>query len=404
MENTFIKYQEALKILENNKAVYKHKKVSILEAGGEFLAEDFIADRDFPPYDRVTMDGIAINYEAYVNGNLSFPIQEIAPAGAPQKILNAMNACIEIMTGAILPENTDTIIRYEELEIAEGTAKFIGDVVKKQQNIHFQGEDISENAVIKNAGERISSAEINVAASIGKDQILVSELPKTVIISTGDELVDVTELPEAHQIRRSNVYGIRNTLKEWGIPADLKHLADDKGVLGSEINTLLTDYDVLIMTGGVSKGKFDFLPEVLTKLGVTKLFHKVKQRPGKPFWFGKKDDSTHVFALPGNPVSSFVCLYAYVRFWLLRSLNLEEEKIYAELSEDLNFKPDLVYFIQAKVKSTSDGKLSATPVFGNGSGDFANLVHADGFLILPQGKDIFNKGEVYPFIPYRIKI
>jgi len=403
MENIFIKYQEALKIIEGNKASYKSKSVSILDAGGEFLAEDLIADRDFPPYDRVTMDGIAIDYTAYESGCLSFPIQEIAPAGAPQKTLKDRKACVEIMTGAILPQNADTIIRYEEVDIDEGRAKFIGEAVKKQQNIHFKGEDISKGELIKKAGERISSAEINVGASIGKEEILVADLPRTVIISTGDELVDVSEKPEAHQIRRSNVYGIKNTLKEWGIPSDLKHLADDKEELESEIASLLTDYDLLIMTGGVSKGKFDYLPDVLKKLGVAKLFHKIKQRPGKPFWFGKKDDSTHVFALPGNPVSSFVCLYAYVRHWLLKSLAIAEDKVYAVLDEDIEFKPDLVYFIQAKVKSNTDGMLTATPIFGNGSGDFVNLVHADGFLILPQGKNIFMKGEVYPFISYRNK-
>ncbi|THD68862.1 molybdopterin molybdotransferase MoeA [Robertkochia marina] len=404
MEKTFITYQEALKILEENKTSFPVAEVSIHDAGGLFLAEDLVADRDFPPYHRVTMDGIAIRHRTFENGTVSFPIQDVAPAGAPQKTLQDANACIEVMTGAILPKDADTVIRYEDLEISNGSATINVDAVTKRQNIHFKGIDITEETVIKNAGERISSAEINVAAAVGKDTIKVRRMPKTVIVSSGDELVDVHEKPLAHQIRRSNVYGIKNTLKEWGIPADLKHLPDEKEEMEKIISGLLEAYDMLVITGGVSKGKFDFLPEVLTKLGVEKQFHKIQQRPGKPFWFGKKDESTHIFALPGNPVSAFVCLYVYIRFWLQKSLEVVDGPVYAKLTEDVIFKPELIFFTEAKISYDQEATLWATPVFGNGSGDFVNLVNTDGFLVLPQEKNLFKKGEVYPFIPYRMKL
>jgi len=404
MKNSFIKYHEALQILELNKTTFPTSLISINDCGGQFLAEDLIADRDFPPYHRVTMDGIAIRYRTFENGTVEFPIQEVAPAGTEQKTLVDANACIEVMTGAILPKNSDTVIRYEDLEIKDGVATINIEAITKRQNIHFKGIDITENTVIKKAGERISSAEINVAAATGKDKILVREMPKVVIISTGDELVDVHEKPLAHQIRRSNVYGIKNTLKEWGINAELSHLSDDKTEMEKTIKGFLVDYDVLIITGGVSKGKFDFLPDVLTKLGVVKQFHKIQQRPGKPFWFGTKGNDRHVFALPGNPVSSFVCLYAYFRFWLQKSMRIDDDPMYVTLSEDITFNRDLIFFTEVKLSSQPDGTLSATPIFGNGSGDFINLVNTDGFVILPQEKNIFKKGEVYPFISYRNKI
>ena len=159
-----------------------------------------------------------------------------------------------------------------------------------------------------------AKAAINIAAAIEKDTLKVVQFPKAVIISTGDELVPVSETPELHQIRRSNIYGIKNTLQEWGMVSDLEHLPDDKAQMLKIIGRLLEDYELLIFTGGVSKGKFDYLPDVLEELNVTKHFHKIQQRPGKPFWFGTTDTGNKIFALPGNPVSSFVCVYMYLQY------------------------------------------------------------------------------------------
>ncbi|WP_224491620.1 molybdopterin molybdotransferase MoeA [Robertkochia flava] len=404
MSKTFITYREALDILEAHKASFPEVPLALDDCGGQFLAEDLIADRDFPPYHRVTMDGIAIRHRTFENGIDTFSIQDVAPAGAPQKTLNDVNACIEVMTGAILPKSTDTVIRYEDLEIQDGRARIMVDAVTKRQNIHFKGIDITADTIIKKAGGRISSAEINVAAAVGKDKLLVRKMPRVVIVSSGDELVDVHEKPLAQQIRRSNVYGIKNTLREWGITAELRHLPDDKPEMEEILSGLLEDFDMLVITGGVSKGKFDFLPDVLDTLGVEKHFHKIQQRPGKPFWFGTKGQDTHIFALPGNPVSAFVCLYVYIRFWLQKSLEVEDQPIYARLAEDVVFQPDLIFFTEAKLHAEPDGSLVASPVFGNGSGDFVNLVYTDGFLVLPQDKNVFKKGEVYPFIPYRMKL
>lgn len=402
-ENTFIPYEKALSILEVHKSDFPIVFKPLEESTGAYLAEDLLADRDFPPFDRVTMDGIAINYTAFENGLRSFEIEAVAPAGTPQQTLKNSQNCIEVMTGAIMPNGVDTVIRYEDLHIENGKATINLDSLNPKQNVHFKGMDIAQGTCIVKKGEQLSSAEINIAAAVGKANVSVVQLPKAVIISTGDELVPVSDTPELHQIRRSNIYGIKNTLNEWGVPADLEHLPDDKEEMLRIISRLLTEYDLLVFTGGVSKGKFDYLPDVLEALKVSKHFHKIQQRPGKPFWFGTNESGKKIFALPGNPVSSFVCVYMYLRFWLQKSLGLTPETLHVKLKNDVEFKPDLVYFLEATLESQPDGSLVAEAIKGNGSGDFANLVKTDGFLILPQNKSRFFANEVYPFVSYRAK-
>lgn len=404
MENTFIPYEKALAILEAHKSDFPIEDRPLESCTGAYLAEDLLADRDFPPFDRVTMDGIAIVYGTFENGVHEFPIEAIAPAGTPQKELQNPRHCIEVMTGAIMPLGVDTVIRYEDIAIVDGKATIQVESLNYKQNVHFKGMDRKEGSCIVQKGNRLSSAEINIAASVGKAFLRVRKLPKTLIFSTGDELVPVAQTPALHQIRRSNIFGIKNTLQEWGLSADLQHLPDDKEEMNRIISKQLEIYDVLVFTGGVSKGKFDFLPDVLESLNVRKHFHKIQQRPGKPFWFGTNTTGKKIFALPGNPVSSFVCVYVYLQFWLKKSLGIPDRVQYVRLKKDVHFKPDLVYFLEAVLESNTDGTLLANPIKGNGSGDFANLVKTDGFLILPQNKGQFIRGEVYPFVSYRQKI
>ena len=148
-------------------------------------------------------------------------------------------------------------------------------------------------------------------------------------------------------------------------------------------------------------GKFDYIPQALADLDVVKVFHKVKQRPGKPFWFGKHDDGAVVFAFPGNPVATFMCLHRYFIPWLQQSLGLHDTpKAYAILNDNLEFTPELKYFLQVKLQNDEQGRLLADPVEGNGSGDFANLADTDAFMELPADKTSFKKGEVYRIWPF----
>ena len=401
MENTFVSYEKAQEILDDNVFEISNEKIPLELCNKRVLTEDLIADRDFPPYNRVTMDGIAFNYSSYQNSNRDFVIESVSAAGTPEPTLNNLSSCIEVMTGSMLPVNCDTVIRYEDLTISKNIANIKKTVVNKGQNIHKKGSDINKKDIIVTSGCKISSAEINIAAAVGKKKIQVAKLPNVIVISTGDELVDIAEKPLPFQIRRSNVYGIQNSLEDWGLKVDLGHLSDDKLIMQEKISSYLKYYDLLIFTGGVSKGKFDFLPDVLQELKVVKHFYKIQQRPGKPFWFGSSKDGSKIFALPGNPVSSFVCLNIYVKYWIDKSLGLSTKKIKVELLDEIRFDPNLVYFPEAKLYFQPNGSIGAKAILGNGSGDFVNLVNTDGFLILPQERKKFRKGEIYEFVPYR---
>ena len=398
MELTTVK--DALHIILKSSEEFGIEEVDFINSVGRVLKEDIVADRDFPPFNRVSMDGIAISAEAFNQGIRQFKIEGVQAAGSPQLTLQNTNNCIEAMTGAMLPKNTDVVIQYELLEIKNGIATVNLDAVKSFQNVHLKGLDRKEKDVLIPKNTLITPAEIGVFATVGKTRVKVAKQPKVMIVSTGNELVEVAKTPAEHQIRRSNVFALVSLLEKLNIKAKTTHILDDKKTLETKIASFLSEYDVLLFSGAVSKGKFDFIPEVLDNLGVEKLFHKVKQRPGKPFWFGKKGIKT-VFAFPGNPVSTFVSCLKYFYPWYNKSVGLNfENGQEAILSEDFYFKPNLTYFLQVKLHQ-NEGKLIATPIAGKGSGDLANLVDADAFLELPDDSSNFTKGQVFPLITYR---
>jgi molybdopterin molybdotransferase len=298
-----ITVNKALEIVLNNSENFGIEEVDFINSLGRILKENIFADRDFPPFDRVSMDGIAISSEAFNNGQRTFKIEGIQAAGSPQLTLQNPSNCMEAMTGAVLPINTDAVIQYELLTIENGIAKVNSEAVKSYQNTHLKGTDKKQGDLLIKENTLISPAEIGIFATVGKIRVKVAKQPKVMVVSTGNELVEVGEIPAEHQIRRSNVFTMVSLLEKLKIKAETLHILDDKKVLLTKIESLLANYDVLIFSGAVSKGKFDFIPEVLDELGVKKLFHEVKQRPGKPFWFGKKGKKI-IFAFPGNPVST----------------------------------------------------------------------------------------------------
>jgi len=404
---------KALQIILDNTDDFGIEEIPFLDSLGRTLKEDITADRDFPPFNRVSMDGIAVSHDTFSKGTREFRIENIQPAGSSRVELKNPVNCIEVMTGAVLPKNVDAVIPYEQVSIENGVATVHIDEIKHLQNVHLKGKDRIENDTLLKSNTIISSAEIGVFATVGKSMVKVAKQPSVLIISTGDELVGVSENPLLYQIRRSNVFTLVSLLERLQIKAVTEHISDNKQVLKQKIEQHLKNYDVLLFSGAVSKGKFDFLPEVFDELGVEKLFHKVKQRPGKPFWFGVSDPlrmnkrnaykktKTIIFAFPGNPVSTFVGCLKYFYPWFKKSMGIDHENQHkAILAEDFTFNPELTYFLQVIIENIN-GTLYAKPFVGNGSGDLANLAEADAFLELPDNRNDFKEGEVFPLIEFR---
>ena len=394
-----VSVEEAESIILSNLFKPKIIKADIEHAEGHVLAEAIEADCDFPPFNRVAMDGIAIKFQSFMFGQRTFSLEGIQAAGMPPQKLQQENNAIEVMTGAMLPEGTDTVIRYEDVEIENGIAKILIEDIEPNQNIHPQAQDCKKGERLLTEEFKISPAEIALLASVGKNQVSVFQLPKTAIISTGDELVSVDEQPLPWQIRRSNSYALQAAFQQLGHHADQFHISDNEELLVRELKKIFKNYELIILSGGVSKGKYDFVPTTLEQLGVNKLFHQVSQKPGKPLWFGQSESHT-VFALPGNPVSTYMCFYRYIKPWLEKSIGLKSEKSVAILANDFQFKPTLTYFLQVKTVN-EQGKLMAYPHAGGGSGDFANLKDVNGFLELPAHQTEFKAGEIFPFYSFR---
>lgn len=395
---------EAYQLVLANKMRLKSTEVPLTEALGRVLDENIQADRPFPPFNRVTMDGIAISFNTFSTGTRDFPIEKVQAAGdEPYWLLNE-GYCVEVMTGAILPEQTDVVIRVEDIIISEGMAKVNIHQVERFQNIHLCGSDKPAGTVLLKKGVLLGPVELSVAASVGKSTLKVLQYPKTVIVSTGDELVPVSEIPASHQIRISNSYAIFSFLKKWGIPAEMIHLPDNEEHVQHKIKELLDQFELIILSGGVSAGKFDYIPKALKEAGIQSFFHKVSQRPGKPFFFGS-NENTRVFALPGNPVSTLLCVVRYLIPWLKESLGLEhaiQPKV--KLLKSIVFNAPLTFFVPVKLTANPEIPiLEAYPLPGNGSGDFANLLDADGFIELPENENEFQAGHFFTFWPFKLQ-
>ncbi len=398
--HSLIDFKEAYQTVMAHARPLGIEKIALEESAGRILAAPILADRPLPPYDRATMDGIALSTQAWQAGQRDFKVVAMARAGMPATMLQDRLTCIEIATGAVLPAGCDAVVRYEDLE--KISAGFRAPLRPEPgQNIHAKGSDAAQGSKLLGPGTRLTAAEVAVLASVGVSQVPVYRLPKVTVISTGDELIGVDQVPEAHQIRKSNSYALQAALAEFGIRPSLLHLPDDEQEVRKGLQHALKKSDALLLTGGVSMGKYDLLPKALGALGVTTCFHKVSQRPGKPFWFGVfEPNACTVFSLPGNPVSTFLNYMVYFRDWLKTSWGMVPDTPVAVLGENLDSPGTLTRFVPVRLEAQG-GKHLAWPVPMNGSGDFLSLSRADAFLRLDPGENRYASGTQLPLVPFK---
>lgn len=393
---------EAERLVLENIALLHREDAPLLSAHRRVLRAELRADRDLPPFDRVMMDGYALRIASLTAGTRTFRVEGLQAAGMRAfKLGPATDACIEVMTGAVLPEGADCVVPYEETQ-REGlsvTLNGTAATLAAGHAIHRRGDDHRAGELIVRSGTRLTGREIAVAAACGYSVVTVSQLPKIAVVSTGDELVEVEAAVAPHQVRRSNDYAIRAALAGSGYTNVSRfHLRDVRHEIEHLLWHIVAEFDVVVISGGVSKGKFDYLPEELDRQGVRKVFHGVAQRPGKPMWFGVSARKTPVFALPGNPVSAYTCLHRYVLPALAHASGLiAPPATMVALAAPVTFKPPFAYFVPVKLSSGPRAELLATPEPGNTSGDFAGLVGTDGFVELPAGPSEFPAGTLAVF-------
>ncbi len=370
--------------------------VALKQSLGRTLGELIKADRDAPAFNKSLLDGVAIRWSDYRQGVKNYKIISTLPAGHKPVQRVRPGEGVEIMTGAAIPDDCDAVVPVEQLQVINRRAILAKDsAVTQYQGIRKRGADHRRGAVLLTAGRLINPPEIAILASVGTTQVKVVKMPRVAIISTGDELKSLSVKLTPFQTRVSNSYALEAALHKFGFHAtQIFHFKDDLKLQTNRFKVLLKQFDVLVLTGGVSMGQFDFVPKALQAAGVRKLFHKVAQRPGKPIWVGHKGKQV-VFGLPGNPVSTLVCAYRYVltalNAWCGQPISRSVE---LRLNQGYRNSSDLTHFLPIKINLlSSEPYITLAQKYG-GSGDFAALGHSDGFAEFSAKKNFATGSRV----------
>jgi molybdopterin molybdotransferase len=383
-----ITFENAYEIVSNSARILGIEEVDLLATIGRVIAQDVVSDINMPPFDKSAVDGYACKRNDF-NSNNRLEILEIIKAGQnPEKeVVNGY--CSKIMTGAMLPIGAEIIVMVEDTEIIDNRVHFLKD--KTAANICYIAEDIKKNDIVLKKGSYIKPQHIAVLASVGAFKTLVFKQPKVGIISTGDELVEPTVLPTGSKIRNSNAWQLMAQVQNaGGIPDYIGIASDNKTSTYDKITAAFATNDIVILTGGVSMGDFDYVPEIMQEIGVKILFRSIAVQPGRPTVFGIKDDK-YIFGLPGNPVSSFVQFEILVKHLIQKLQNADNKAvdIILPLGADINRKKtERKSFIPVNIK---EGKLF--PVDYHGSAHIHSYIFADGIIAIEKGILSLKKGE-----------
>jgi molybdopterin molybdotransferase len=370
------------------------------------LAEDVASDLDMPPFDKSLMDGYALRSNDLKDGRAILTVIEEITAGQTPTLSLSAGQATRIMTGAPIPSGADAVVMIERTKMLDDHRVQVEEKAqpKAGQNILPRAREMRQGQVVVRAGARLRPQEIGVLASVGRTLARVHPAPSIAIVSTGDELVHPHQKPGPGQIRNGNSPMLLAQVCRAGGAPRVLDIARDRV---EHLRPLIADglrSDILLLSGGVSAGKLDLVPGVLTDLGVEAHFHKVEMKPGKPIFFGtwKKnaERTTLVFGLPGNPVSSLVCFELFVRPAIYRLRGLTEEcpcMIQAVLQEDFNYRTDRPTYYPACLCLTRTG-YEVRPVPWFGSADLCGLLPANAFIFVPPGDQHFSARQAIPVL------
>ncbi|MBX9852102.1 MAG: molybdopterin molybdotransferase MoeA [Cytophagaceae bacterium] len=394
-----VSVKEALELILLQSRSFGTEEIFLKDSFGRVLAEDILADRDYPPFNRSAMDGFALRSADLLKFDKLKIIETVYAGSIATKIIRK-GECIKIMTGAPVPAGADVVLRKED---ATETGEFMVPGIKELKpgaNISSQGEDAKKNDLVISKSHMIDGGMMGTLAALGKKQINVFGLPQVGMISTGDEIRQVGEAVLSYQIRDSNSYSLEGFFQLYGIRFKNKNIVSDRKE--DLINSFrkIQDNDIIILTGGVSAGDADFVPDVLTELSVRKIFHKVKIKPGKPLWFGITRDNKIVFALPGNPFSVQTAFKIFIEPYLracfgLKTLQFGRLPIIFDRKKKTSFDE----FFPVTLKTNNS--LCLDKVAFNGSGDITSTIASSGLGWHPAEQEELKEGDLINFISWK---
>lgn len=396
--------EEALELVKSRCGPLPARRVPLGEAVGLRLAEDIASDIDSPPHDKAMMDGYAVRS---VDREPERRILEEIAAGAVPHFALTPGTASRIMTGAPVPEGADAIVQVEKTELVDAATVRLQQLdPSRGQNVLYRGSSMHEGDIVIHRGAVVRAIEIAIMAETGHGAVAVVPRPRMAVLPTGNELVAVTDRPGPGQIRNSNGPMLMALGRRAGAETfDLEVARDSHEHLTQRIADGLT-HDILVLSGGVSAGTFDLVPQVLAEQGVEQVFHKVALRPGKPLWFGIKRDEAAgrtvlVFGLPGNPVSSLVCFELFVRpaIAALAGHGFEQlESFRVKLADDYDHPGGRAACLPARVsRGPTEATVKILPWAG--SADLATLAGANGLVRLPAEKRHFAAGSELEVLP-----
>jgi molybdopterin molybdotransferase len=353
---------------------------------GLILAEDIVSDLDMPPFDKAMMDGYAVRSADLVQGRALLQVVDEVTAGQVPRRAVGKGEATRIMTGAPLPQGADAVVMVERTRLGEGGRVTIEDAAAPGQHVMKRGKEMRQGDKVLRAGTPLRPQEVGLLATVGRPKVLLHPAPRLAILSTGDELVPVSQQPGPGQIRNGNGPMLAAQAKRAGAIVVFQDMArDNRESLRAAITQGL-QADILVLSGGVSAGKLDLVPGVLGEVGVAGHFHKVAMKPGKPIFFGSHN-STLVFGLPGNPVSAMVCFELFVRP-AIRRLRGEAVAgptvVKATLVENFTYRTDRPTYHPARLEMSESGwEVRVVPWLG--SPDLRGLTRANAFVVFPAG-------------------
>lgn len=389
MERNYITFEEAREIIKESVKPLSSVYLPVVKAGGYVLTEDIFSPVDLPLWTNSAVDGYALNTESLKNLPARLRVIGEIKAGEVKRYELKVGEAVKIFTGSVVPDGADAVIEVEKVKVENGYVLILNEI-KKLNNIRLRGEEVKKGDKVVKKGTEITPGVAGFLSMMGISHVKVFRKPKVFVIITGSEMMKPGERLKKGKIYDANSVSLSASLGKMGIDHKVKHIKDDLASMRHIFSEVIRkDFDIIIFTGGVSVGDYDFVRDILMNK-VEKIFYKVRQKPGKPLFFGRKDEK-FIFGLPGNPAAVITCFYEYVYPAIRKMMGFyeiflpEDEKM---LSNDIKKNPDRLYFLRGKVRG---GEVEILP--NQDSHMLSSFVGCDCFVLASEGRDFISKGE-----------